>query len=305
MWLMKKFLVVITGPTGSGKTAMAVRLADRFGSEIVSADSRQVFKEMPIGTAQPSNEELRLVKHHLIGHRSIREEYNAEIFSKEADAVLGHLFLTKNIAILCGGSGLYINALLHGLDSIPEVSDEIRGAIDREFQKNGLEWLQQQVLQIDPIWYNRTDSSNPRRLLRALEVYRQTGKPLSSFQLGKTKELPYSVLKIGLNRTRENLYRTIDERTDFMISAGLEEEVKSLLDFRMQKALQTVGYQEFFEFFDGKCSRQEAIEKIKQHTRNYAKRQLTWFRSDSSIEWFNFDDFSSLSHRITSLTHQP
>ena len=302
---MKKFLVVITGPTGSGKTAMAVRLADRFGSEIVSADSRQVFKEMPIGTAQPSNEELRLVKHHLIGHRSVREEYNAEIFSKEADAVLGQLFLTKNIAILCGGSGLYINALLHGLDSIPEVSDEIRGAIDREFQKNGLEWLQQQVLQIDPIWYNRTDSSNPRRLLRALEVYRQTGKPLSSFQLGKTKELPYSVLKIGLNRTRENLYRTIDERTDFMISAGLEEEVKSLLDFRMQKALQTVGYQEFFEFFDGKCSRQEAIEKIKQHTRNYAKRQLTWFRSDSSLEWFNFDDFSRLFDRITSFTHHP
>ena len=302
---MKKFLVVITGPTGSGKTAMAVRLADRFRSEIVSADSRQVFKEMPIGTAQPSNEELRLVKHHLIGHRSVREEYNAEIFSKEADAVLGQLFLTKNIAILCGGSGLYINALLHGLDSIPEVSDEVRGTIDREFQKNGLEWLQQQVLKMDPIWYNRTDSSNPRRLLRALEVYRQTGKPLSSFQLGKTKELPYSVLKIGLNRTRENLYRTIDERTDFMISAGLEEEVKSLLDFRMQKALQTVGYQEFFEFFDGKCSRQEAIEKIKQHTRNYAKRQLTWFRSDSSLEWFNFDDFSRLFDRITSFTHHP
>jgi len=279
---------------------MAIRLAVRFGGEIVSADSRQVFREMPIGTAQPSTNELKLVKHHLIGHRSVLEEYNAEIFSKESASVLKDLFSTSSLAFLCGGSGLYINALLNGLDAIPEVSDEVKGAIDREFQQNGMEWLQQQVSQIDPIWYDRADSSNPRRLLRALEVYRQTGKPLSYFQTGKPKELPYSVLKIGLNRTREDLYHTIDKRTDDMVLAGLEEEVKSLKDLRLLKALQTVGYQEFFDFFDGKCNRQEAIEKIKQHTRNYAKRQMTWFRSDPEVQWFGFDDFAGLSDRIAS-----
>lgn len=300
---MRKKLLVIVGPTGSGKTAFAIKLAKHLETEIISADSRQVFKEMKIGSAQPEADELMAIPHHLIGHKRIYDEYNAAIFAKEAKSLLNHLFEKKNSLILCGGSGLYIKALLEGLDEIPEIPDSVSKEVQLQYQKNGIEWLRKEVEAIDPIWYSKADQSNPRRLLRCLEVYRFTGQPLSAFQKQLNNLNHWETIKIGLERSRTKLYQLIDNRVMKMVEAGLFEEAKGLYEAKHLRALQTVGYSEIFDHFDGLYTREEAISKIQQHTRNYAKRQMTWFKKDKSIQWINPENSSSANEIIASINH--
>ena len=284
---MSKHLILIAGPTASGKTALAIRLAKELGTEIISADARQVYRELRIGTAMPTDLELAAVPHHLVGHRSVSETYDASDYGAEAELLATTLFTNHDNLILCGGSGLYIKAFLEGLDAIPEVPEGIRNSLTDEYLVKGMEWLQKTVLQADPDWYRTADTSNPRRLLRALEVHRATGTPLSRFQTGNKRSLPVSVVKIGLDLPREVLGNRIDRRVDQMVESGLFEEAASLFTMRRLPALQTVGYREIFSCMEGKCDRKEAFDQIRLHTRQYAKRQLTWFRKDGDISWFD------------------
>lgn len=284
---MNKHLILVAGPTASGKTAMAIRLAQEFGTEIISADARQVYREMPIGTAMPTAQELSAVPHHLVGHRSVTEPYDAADYATEAEKTAKALFSKYDKVILCGGSGLYIKAFLDGLDEIPEVPEDIRTTIHSEYAEKGMPWLQQAVAQADPDWYRSADTSNPRRLLRALEVFRAAGKPLSAFQTGTKKTHPYSIIRIALEIPRKELGERIDRRVDAMVAEGLFAEAEGLFPLRHLPALQTVGYREIFGYLEGKWGREEAIGLIKQHTRQYAKRQLTWFRRDETISWFD------------------
>jgi tRNA dimethylallyltransferase len=263
-------------------------------TEIISADSRQVFCEMRIGTARPSPEELAAVPHHLIAHHAITDPYDAARFAEEAEVVLNTLFKSHPYAVLCGGSGLYVKALLEGFDDMPEVTPEVRDAIKAAYTTHGITWLQQEVAAGDPDYYGQVDRNNPQRLMRALEVIRGTGQPFSSFRKQSRKELPYRVVKIGLTLEREELYQRIDKRIDAMIAEGLWKEAEVLYPHRKINALQTVGYKEVFDCLDGKYDRAEAIHKMKQNSRNYAKRQLTWFRRDPEITWFHPEDIHSM-----------
>ena len=284
---MKKKLVVIAGPTGSGKTAFAIRLAQLLHTEIVSADSRQVFREMKIGTAQPTAEELKKVPHHLVGHRTILEDYNASIYATEANESLNQIFEKKDIAVLCGGSGLYIRALIEGLDDLPEVPAEIRNNLQQEFKTNGLSWLQEEAEKTDPEWFQKIDRQNHRRLLRCVEIYRSSGKKISELQQ-TSRSLPnWDVIKIGLSLPRPLLYQRIDTRVEEMIDAGLVQEATDLYPHRQLRALHTVGYTEMFRHLNQEISLEEAIGQIKQHSRNYAKRQMTWFRKENGLIWIN------------------
>ncbi|MFN8312359.1 MAG: tRNA (adenosine(37)-N6)-dimethylallyltransferase MiaA [Cyclobacteriaceae bacterium] len=287
-------LVVVTGPTAVGKTVASIKLAQHLKTEIISADSRQVFREMRIGTARPTDAELALVPHHLIAHHAITDPYDAARFAEEAEAVLNTLFTTHAYAVLCGGSGLYVKALLEGFDDLPPVPPSVREEIKAAYEAKGLMWLQDAVAEGDPDYYEQVDRNNPQRLMRALEVLRGTGKPFSSFRKQSRKELPYRVVKIGLTLEREELYQRIDRRMDKMIADGLWEEAKQLYPHRSINALQTVGYQEVFDCLDGKYDKDEAIRKMKQNSRNYAKRQLTWFRRDAEITWFHPEDIDGM-----------
>lgn len=284
---MNKHLILVAGPTASGKTALAIRLAQEFGTEIISADARQVYREMPIGTAMPTTQERSTVPHHLVGHRSITEPYDAADYAAEAEKTANALFSKYDTVILCGGSGLYIKAFLDGLDEIPEVPEDIRTTIQTEYAEKGMPWLQQAVSQADPDWYRSADTSNHRRLLRALEVFRTSGKPLSAFQSGTRKTHPFSIIRLALDIPRQELGERIDRRVDAMVAEGLFAEAEGLFPQRHLPALQTVGYREIFGWMEGKWGREEAIGLIKQHTRQYAKRQLTWFRRDEAIRWFD------------------
>jgi len=284
---MKKKLVVIAGPTGSGKTAFAIRLAQLLHTEIVSADSRQVFREMKIGTAQPTAEELKKVPHHLVGHRTILENYNASIYATEANESLNQIFEKKDIAVLCGGSGLYIRALIEGLDDLPEVPAEIRNNLQQEFKTNGLSWLQEEAEKTDPEWFQKIDRQNHRRLLRCVEIYRSSGKKISELQQ-TSRSLPnWDIIKIGLDLPRPLLYQRIDTRVEEMVDAGLVQEATDLYPHRQLRALHTVGYTEMFRHLNQEISLEEAIGQIKQHSRNYAKRQMTWFRKENGLIWIN------------------
>lgn len=277
-----KNLIVIVGPTASGKTRLAVSLAQMLGAEVVSADSRQVFKEMQIGTARPKREELGNVVHHLLGHVSIEDNYSAGQFAREARQILEKSFSMIDNMIIVGGTGLYIKALMEGVDRMP-VSDEIRNQVKSIMESGGLAQIHQ-LLKIAGIDADSlTEARNPQRMMRMLE-WAMAGKPRSDIE-----PLPehWRIFKIGIDIPREDLYKRINQRVDQMVAEGLVEEVKSLIPKKELNALQTVGYQEFFDHFEGKCSQSEAIEKIKQHSRNYAKRQLTWFRKDQEIQWFS------------------
>jgi tRNA dimethylallyltransferase len=280
-------LIVVAGPTASGKTALAIELAQRFGTEIISADSRQFFREMSIGTAKPSPAELAAVKHHLVGSYSITEEYNAGAFEAEALSILRDLFRTRRTAILAGGSGLYIQALCNGMDELPGSSPEIRDFLIQHYRERGIAYLQEELEARDPEYFSIVDRSNPQRLLRALEVCLLSGRTYSSFRSNTRLQRDFQVVKAGLDMDRAELYGRINRRVDAMMEAGLLREAEDLYPQRHLNALQTVGYQELFSYLDGKDSLEGAVDKIKQNTRRYAKRQLTWFRRDREITWFH------------------
>lgn len=285
-----KKLIVIVGPTAVGKTALAIRVAKEFHTEIISADSRQIYRELTIGTAKPTEAELKEIPHHFINSHSISQDYDAARFGEEALLKIYSLFETHENVVVCGGSGLYIKALLEGFDDIPEVPDAIRDLLIEEFEAKGLLWLQNKMRELDPEHFKTIDQKNPMRLMRALEVKMATGKSIASFQKKVTKNLPFSVVKIGLELERTKLYERIDTRMDEMITAGLFEEAKQLYPFKDKNALQTVGYQEIVDFMDGKYDREEAIRLLKRNSRRYAKRQLTWFKRDEQINWFKPED---------------
>lgn len=292
-----KTLIVIVGPTASGKTALAIQLAQHFDTAVVSADSRQFYREMTIGTAKPSPEELKQVPHYFIDSHSISEDYDAASYGRDALETIETLFRLHDYVVLCGGSGLYIRGLLDGFDDIPEVPREVRDEINAGYDQFGLSWLQERMEEEDPVHLKNIDRQNPHRLIRALEVKRGTGFSIAHFQAGGNKVThDFCVAKIGLALPRETLYEKIDRRMDAMIADGLFEEAAALYPFRDHQALQTVGYKEIFGFMEGAYDRDEAIRLLKRNSRRYAKRQLTWFRRDSGITWFgsaNLDEILS------------
>jgi tRNA dimethylallyltransferase len=296
-----KTLIVVLGPTAVGKTALSIALAKKYKTEIISADSRQFFKELSIGTAKPSPVELAEVPHHFIGTHSIHENLNIGWYEDAAMACITTLFKTKDMLILTGGSGLYINAVCEGLDALPEGNETLRAELNETLKTKGLSALGAQLKTLDPLYFSQVDPSNPHRIIRALEVCLLTGKPYSSFRIKTKKERPFSILKIGLSLPRENLYQRINTRVDVMLESGLIAEAKSMLADRHCNALQTVGYTELFDFFDGKYTLEEAVTKIKQHTRHYAKRQMTWFKKDETISWFHPEEMDLIIKKITSL----
>jgi len=300
--LSTKTLIVLSGPTAVGKTAMAIALAKQYNTVVLSADSRQVFKEMAIGTAKPSREEMQGVKHYFIDHVSIHDRpvYDAAQFEKEAIALLESLFQTHDYVVLAGGSGLYVNAVLHGLDDIPEVPLSIREALNLELAEKGLDFLLEELNAKDPLYYELIDRGNARRVQRALEVIRHTGNPFSMYRTGEHKARFFKTIHIGLERDREDLYDRINRRMDLMLMQGLVEEAKVLYPNRALNALQTVGYKEVFDFMEGKYSREEMIEKLKQHSRNYAKRQMTWLKKDKSVVWFHAEDGEGVIKAVSS-----
>ncbi len=276
----------MVGPTAVGKTATAILLAQHFNTEIISADSRQFYREMTIGTAKPDNDELAAVPHHFINSHSIQEEYSAGDFERDALKLLDELFKTKDVVIMVGGSGLFVRAVCEGMDDLPKAPEGIRDSLNKSFEENGLEPLKSRLKEIDPAYYAATDIDNPQRVIRALEVYEATGNPISFYQKKDLSKRPFEILTIGLNMDREKLYERINLRVDKMIQAGLLDEVKSLAAYRYKPAMLTVGYSEIFDYLDGNCSQQEAIDKIKQNSRRYAKRQITWFKKYGNTTWF-------------------
>lgn len=282
----KKKLIVVVGPTAAGKTALSIQLAKTFRTEVISADSRQIYRELTIGTAKPNEAELAEVPHHFINTHAITEEYDAARFGDEALAKIYALFELNDYVIVCGGSGLYIKALIEGFDDIPEVPDAIRDQLIEDFEAKGLLWLQNKMRELDPEHFKKIDQKNPMRLMRALEVKIATGQSIATFQKQSVKELPFKVIKIGLEVERAKLYERIDARMDAMIQNGLFEEAERVYPYRDKQALQTVGYQEIFGFLEGQYDSEEAIRLLKRNSRRYAKRQLTWFKRDEQVKWF-------------------
>lgn len=303
LWpVSQKTLYVLMGPTAVGKTALSIALAKQLKTEIISADSRQIYREMQLGTAKPSKEELAQVKHHFINSHSIEEEYNAGQYERDVEEKLTQLFEQYKSLVLVGGSGLYIKAALEGFDNIPEIPEGIREHLEEQFEEKGLAWLQQELELNDPDLFEGIDQQNPHRLIRALEVKLHTGQSIQSFRGIKKKEHPFRIVKIGLEREREVLYQRIDSRMEAMIEQGLFEEAKELYARRNLNALQTVGYQEIFDFLEGKYDREEAIRLLKRNSRRYAKRQLTWFKRDAEIIWLDASEGGSvLLDKIVSL----
>lgn len=288
--LSKHTVYVIAGPTAVGKTSVAIALAQKLHTAIISADSRQCYKEMTIGTAKPSAEELTAVKHYFVNECSVADSLTAADFETRALQYLDQIFAQSNTAVVCGGTGLYVKALCEGLDEMPEVDEKVVYDVNTEYALNGLNWLQQRVKLEDEAFYATGEIKNPARLLRALIFKRSTGTSITNFRKGEKKQRNFHCIKIGLELQREELYVRINERVDNMMLHGLLNEVKSLYPLKEHKNLQTVGYTELFNYLDGVYDLDEAVSKIKQHTRNYAKRQMTWFRKDEHMHWFNAED---------------
>jgi len=297
----QKTCIVIAGPTAVGKTTVALALAQHFTTAIISADSRQCFKELNIGVAKPTVEQLQLVKHYFINSHSIFNEVNAGIFEQYALNAVGEIFLEHDIAVMVGGTGLYIRAFCEGMDAIPPADPQLRYEINTRYSNDGFDWLQNEIKEKDPAWYAVGEIQNPQRIMRALEVVMHTGKSILSFQQDVKAKRNFRIIKIGLTLPRQELYRNINHRVDEMMEAGLEEEVGLLQQYRQLNALQTVGYREMFEYTDGLTDRQKAIEDIKKNTRHYAKRQLTWFTKDESINWFSPIDYNQLIKYLRNL----
>lgn len=282
-----KYLIVIGGATATGKTALAIQLARHFKTEILSADSRQFYRGMSIGTAKPNSEELAAAPHHFIDFLEVTQTYSVGDFERDALLCLDKIFETKSVAIVSGGSGLYLRTLCEGMDQFPEIPETVKVAVDAGMEQGGLAWLQSEVAYLDPIYFKQMDTQNPARLRRALEVCLASNQPYSSFRAGAPAQRPFKPIYILLDLPRAQLYARIDARVEAMIEAGLEAEAQALLPYRSLSALRTVGYEEFFDYFDGTISRAVAIEKIQQHSRNYAKRQATWFKKHGN--WHSFD----------------
>lgn len=291
----KKTLLTIVGPTAIGKTSLAIDLALHFGTEIISCDSRQFFKEMSIGTAVPSAKELVQAKHHFIQHKSIFEPYSVGDFERDAITLLTELFQRNDVVIMVGGSGLYADAVLYGLDDFPEVSPEIRNELNELYQKQGITYLQTRLKDLDPIQYTQMDIQNPQRMMRALEVCIASGKPYSSFLKKKKTLRDFTNITIGLTAEREVVYNRINRRVELMLEEGLLIEAQRLFPYKELNALQTVGYRELFDFLEGKTSLDFAVEEIKKNTRRFAKRQYTWFHKNKDIHWFEISQLDNLS----------
>lgn len=290
----KPLLIVIVGPTAVGKTSTSIALANEFKAEIVSADSRQFYREMEIGTAKPTKEELALAKHHLVNNLSIQDEYSVGQFEKDALGVIAKLFIDDKIAIMVGGSGLFVDAVCNGLDDFPDIDPNFRIQLNSLYKSKGILPLQVELEEHDPEYYEIVDRQNPQRLIRALEVIRATGNTFTSFRKRKKVERPFHVLKIGLEMDREQVYQRIDQRMDQMIDAGLFEEAERLYPYKELNALQTVGYQEVFAYLDDQYDKDEAVRLLKRNSRRYAKRQMTWFKRDESTHWFNPDQLDKM-----------
>ena len=289
-----KRLLVLVGPTGCGKTDLSIRLAQHYGAPILSTDSRQFYRGMPIGTAQPTEEQLQAAEHHFIASHDITQELSCGAYEQLALTRLGELFAAHDCVLAVGGSGLYVRALCDGMDDLPQADPALRCALNERLQREGIAALVEQLRQLDPDYYAAVDRNNPARVLRAVEVCLQTGRPFSTLRTGRRSERNFRIVKIGITLPREELYARIDRRVELMIEAGLEEEARRLYPHRTLNALQTVGYRELFSWFDGTITRDEAIELIKRNTRRYAKRQMTWFRRDPEIRWFAPDAFEAI-----------
>ena len=284
-----KTLIVITGPTAVGKTQLCLDIARHFDIPIINADSRQIFKELSIGTAKPSAEELQQVRHYFVGTLSLQDYYSASLFESQVMALLDTLFLQSDYALMAGGSMMYIDAVCDGIDDIPTIDDETRATMKRRLAEEGLPRLCEELQRLDPEYYEIVDRQNPKRVVHALEICTMTGRTYTSFRKRDKKERPFRIVKIGLNREREELYQRINARVDKMMQQGLLKEAESVYPLRHLNALNTVGYKELFEYFNGRWSLEEAVERIKGNTRRYARKQLTWYKKDPQIRWFHPD----------------
>jgi len=296
---LEKTLIVITGPTAVGKTALCLDIARRFGIPIINADSRQIYKELRIGTASPTEGQLRLVRHYFVGTLALDDYYSASLFEQQVLQQLSQHFMTHDYALMAGGSMMYIDAVCDGIDDIPTIDDDTRAMMKQRLENEGLEALCEELKRLDPEYYKIVDRQNPRRVVHALEICTMTGKTYTSFRRRERRERPFRIVKIGLNRPREELYERINRRVDEMMSEGLLDEVRQLYPQRGSNALNTVGYKELFDYLDGRWTLEEAVERIKGNTRRYARKQLTWYKKDEGIKWFHPHDIEQIIRYIT------
>lgn len=298
--MTKKHLIILAGPTASGKTATAIKLANAFETDIISADSRQFYKELSIGTAAPTEKELSQANHFFVHHLSIFDKYDVADYEKDVLFLLKHYFKMNDCIVMTGGSGLFIDAVCNGLDAIPDVSDEIRMKVQKMYEEGGIGALQREVEKVDKEYFQIVDKQNPRRLQRALEVFYQTGKPYSTFRQKNVAERDFDIIKVALLWDREALIERINRRVDMMMEQGLLDEAKSVYPYRHLNTLNTVGYKELFDYLDGKCTLEQAVEQIKTSTRQYAKRQMTWLRKNNDYQWFTIDQIDEMTEYIKS-----
>ena len=295
---MTKTLVVILGPTGVGKTGTCIRVAKHFNIPIINADSRQIFKELPIGTAAPTQAQQQQVKHYFVGNHHIDDYYSASMYEQDVLNILGHLFVYQDLALMSGGSMMYIDAVCNGIDDIPTVDDYTRQWMKQRLETEGLPALVEELRQLDPEHYEFVDKNNPRRVVHALEICHMTGKTYTSFRTHQIKQRPFNIIKIGLNLPREELYQRINQRVLNMFQEGLEEEARNVYPKRQLNSLSTVGYRELFDYFDGLCTLEEAISKIQSNTRRYMRKQLTWYKKDTQIQWFSPNNIEEIINYI-------
>lgn len=295
-----KTLIVIVGPTGVGKTSLCLDIAERLNTVIINADSRQVFKEIPIGTAAPTDDEQKRVKHFFVGTLSINDYYNASMFENDVIGLLDKLFLKKDNVIMSGGSMMYVDAVCNGIDDIPSVDEKIRRQVIYMYETQGFEVIKSELKKLDPEYFDVVDKNNPKRVIHALEICLSTGKTYTSFRTYKKKERPFRIIKIGLYRERAELYSRIDRRVDEMIAQGLVEEARAMYPHRTLNSLNTVGYKELFDYFDDKCTLEDAVFKIKCNTHKYCRKQLTWFKRDKDIRWFSPENVEEIINYINS-----
>lgn len=296
----KKTLIVLIGPTGVGKTDLSIKIAEKYGSPIISADSRQLYSDLKIGTAAPTEEYLKRVKHYFVGTLKLTDYYSAAQYESEAISLLEELFKSNNTILLTGGSMMYIDAICKGIDDIPTVDSETRQMMMEKYEKEGLDRLCAELKLLDPEYYSTVDLKNPKRVIHALEICYMTGKTYTSFRTGNKKQRPFDIIKIGLCRDREELYERINKRVDIMIKEGLVDEVKSVYEYRKLNSLNTVGYKEIIQYLEGNCTLEFAIEKIKHNSRIYSRKQMTWFKRDNDITWFHPDKEEEIMEFIES-----